>query len=341
MRRPRIGFLGTGWIGRHRMQAMLETGAVDAVAIVDPDPDSVAQASRLAPSAEVLTSLEDLFSAELDGIVVATPSALHGEQSIAALRRGRAVFCQKPLARSPEEAACVVQAAADANRLLSVDFSYRHTAATDAIHTLVQQGELGEVFAIDLIFHNAYGPDKPWFYDRRQSGGGCVMDLGVHLIDLALWLTGFPAVQSATSRLYAGGKLLGADPEEVEDYATARIDLATGTTVSLACSWRLNAGREAVIEVHLHGSKGGATLCNVGGSFYDFEAWRHDGTRTECLTSPPDQWGGRAAAAWALRLARDARFDPDAWQLVRVSDAVRQIYASAAGVPAAMATAPA
>ena len=188
MSKPRVGFLGTGWIGRHRMQAIVNGGAVEALAVADPDPECAAQAADLAPGAAVLPSLEALLDHGLDGLVIATPSALHAEQAIAALERGIAVFCQKPLGRNEGEARSVIEAARRADRLLAVDLSYRRTAAVEAIAGPIRSGELGEIFAVDLAFHNAYGPDKPWFYDRKLSGGGCVIDLGVHLVDLALWL---------------------------------------------------------------------------------------------------------------------------------------------------------
>ena len=327
MSRPRVGFLGTGWIGRHRMQAIVAGGAVEAVAVADPDPECAAQAANLAPGAAVLPSLEALLDHGLDGLVIATPSALHAEQAIAALNRGIAVFCQKPLGRNEGEARSVIEAARRADRLLAVDLSYRRTAAVEAIAGPIRSGELGEIFAVDLAFHNAYGPDKPWFYDRTLSGGGCVIDLGVHLVDLALWLLDFPAVERVQSRLFAGGQRLSASSSEVEDYALATLDLAGGTAVRLACSWHLHAGRDAAIEADFHGTQGSVSIRNVGGSFYDFEAHRHRGTSTERLAAPPDDWGGRAAAAWAERLAQDPSFDPDALQLAKVSAVLDRIYA--------------
>ena len=188
------------------MQAIVAGGAGEAVAVADPDPECAAQAADLAPGAAVLPSLEALLDHGLDGLVIATPSALHAEQAIAALNRGIAVFCQKPLGRNEGEARRVIEAARRAGRLLAVDLSYRRTAAVEAIAGPIRSGELGEIFAVDLAFHNAYGPDKPWFYDRTLSGGGCVIDLGVHLVDLALWLLDFPAVERVQSRLFAGGQ---------------------------------------------------------------------------------------------------------------------------------------
>lgn len=324
--KPRIGFLGTGWIGRHRMAAMIETGAIEAAAICDPSDECAAEATKLAPGARRVESYDALLDLGLDGVVIATPSALHAEQSIAALNRGIGVFCQKPLGRNEAEARAVIAAAKSADRLLSVDFSYRYTAAAGALANLLCEGALGHVFAADLVFHNAYGPDKLWFYDRAQSGGGCVMDLGVHLVDLALWLLDFPQVTGVTSSLFTGGA--PATPDSVEDYAVAQLTLASGGVVRLACSWRLQAGQEAVIEASLYGTDAGASLRNLGGSFYDFEALRFDGTSHEVLISPPDEWGGRAAAAWAKQLAENNRFDPAAERLGDVAAVLDRIYAA-------------
>jgi predicted dehydrogenase len=167
---------------------------------------------------------------------------------------------------------------------------------------VIRSGGLGRVHAVDLVFHNAYGPDKPWFYDAALSGGGCVMDLGVHLVDLALWALDFPEVPDVSGKLFAGGERLGTHPDRVEDYAVATLELDTGAVVRLACSWRLQAGCDAVISAAFYGTEGGAALRNVDGSFYDFVAERYRGTARETLAVPPDAWGGRAAADWAARL---------------------------------------
>lgn len=324
--KPRLGFLGVGWIGRHRMEAILAEGACEAAAIADASEEMRAEALKLAPQAVVAGSLDELLAAGVDGVVIATPSALHAEQAIAALEAGCAVFCQKPLGRTAAEARAVVEAARQADRLLAVDLSYRFTAGMRAIRDIVQAGELGRIYAVDLVFHNAYGPDKPWFYDPQLSGGGCVMDLGVHLVDLALWTLGFPAVTDVQAKLFAGGEPLAARPDKVEDYASALLQLDGGTAVQLACSWRLQAGRDAVISAAFYGTEGGAALKNVGGSFYDFTAERYRGTASETLASPPDAWGGRAAADFAQRLAAGQRFDPAAERLVAVSAALDRIY---------------
>jgi predicted dehydrogenase len=326
----RLGFLGVGWIGRHRMKAILDTNLAQAVAIADPSAEMVREAQALAPEAEVVEGLEALLTRDLDGIVIATPSARHAEQSIQALQAGVPVFCQKPLGRSAEEVKAVIHAAKAADRLLHVDFSYRQTAGLARIRDILRSGELGQVFAADLTFHNAYGPDKPWFYDKSLSGGGCVMDLGVHIVDMALWCLDFPAVTSVSSHLMANGRPLAAQSGDVEDYAVATVTLANGTVLRLACSWRLQAGQDAVIEASFFGTNGGACMRNVNGSFYDFRSERFYGTSREVLAEPPDEWGGRAASAWAVRLARSKEYDPACETILQVTETIDRIYRASA-----------
>lgn len=325
-RRPRIGFLGTGWIGRHRMEATHRSGVAQVAAIHDPAADAAQEAAAAINGAEVLRDFGHLLAADLDGIMIATPSALHAEQSIAALERGYPVFCQKPLGRTARETAAVVEVARRNDLLLEVDLSYRFTEGMQHIREIVQDGEIGEVYAADLAFHNAYGPDKAWFYDVSRSGGGCVMDLGIHLVDLALWVLDFPRVEGVTSRLFAGGRPLRRNADVVEDFGTGRLDLSTGAAVQFACSWRLPAGRDARIQATFYGTEGGLRFRNVNGSFYDFVAERFHGTSTETLTASPDDWGGRAAVHWAERLARGDGFDGRADRLVAVAAVLDEVY---------------
>ncbi|HSU20664.1 MAG TPA: Gfo/Idh/MocA family oxidoreductase [Variovorax sp.] len=324
--RPRLGFLGVGWIGGHRLQAIADAGVAEIAAFCDAAPEGLARARAVAPQAAIAGSLDALIDLGLDGLVIATPSAMHAAQAEAALARGVAVFCQKPLARTAAETRRVLRAAERADRLLGVDFSYRHTEAMRRIRPLIRGGQLGRVYAVDLVFHNAYGPDKPWFRDVALSGGGCVIDLGSHLVDLALWTLGHPAVSGVSSRLHAQGVPLGPRPGVVEDHAVAQFDTADGAVVRLACSWNLAAGRDAVIEAVFHGTQGGAAMRNVNGSFVDFTAERFDGTRSTVLATPPDDWGGRAAVQWARQLAGGAGHDPAVAGVLQVAEVLDAIY---------------
>jgi len=328
LRRPRLGFLGVGWIGLNRLEAVIKAGLAEVAAIADPSPEMTARAIALAPGAATGASLDELLEQDLDGIVVATPSALHAEQARAALARGIAVFCQKPLGRSEAETQEVIWAARRANRRIGVDLSYRHLAGVSRIRDLIATGELGRVYALEMAFHNAYGPDKEWFYRRELSGGGCVIDLGIHLVDLALWMLAFPAVAQVTSRLFVRGEPWLPEMNTVEDYALARLDLSSGATLQLACSWKLPAGQDAIIQATVYGTGGGACVQNVNGSFYEFEACRFRGTSREVLTTGREEWGGAALLDWVRKLGVSAAFDPEIEHLTSVAGALDRIYAA-------------
>src|SRR5687768_16878948 len=111
------------------MEAILASGKAEAAAIYDPDLGMGKEALKRAPNARLAESLADMLAMELDGVVIATPSALHADQCIEAFRAGTSVFCQKPLARNAAEVEAVIEAAREADKLLGVDFSYRHTSS--------------------------------------------------------------------------------------------------------------------------------------------------------------------------------------------------------------------
>jgi predicted dehydrogenase len=337
---PRLGFLGVGWIGRNRMEALAGASLARVAAVADPQSEAVAAALEAAPTAEAAGSLEELLERELDGVVIATPSALHAEQVTAALQRGLAVFCQKPLAREAAETQRVLAAAREADRLLGVDLSYRHVEALRAAREQVASGAIGRLHTLDLVFHNAYGPDKPWFTKAELAGGGCLIDLGTHLVDLALWLTEsnrvVPFARQGCKRNHAidvrSARALSLHGHEVEDYATAELALGE-VRARVTCSWFAPAGRECAFECTAWGSDGAVSVRNVGGSFYDFRAELWRGTGSETLVEPPDNWGGRAIAAWADRLRSDRGFDPAAEELERLAQTIDDIYAEAGRRP--------
>ena len=327
--KPRLGFVGLGWIGRNRLQSIVEADVAQVAAVHDVSTDAGVEAQKLAPNAVLFSCFDELLKHDVDGVVIATPNRSHAEQSIAALEQGIAVFCQKPLARNAFETRRVVEAARKADCLLGVDLTYGAMPAMQRIDQLVANGRLGKIFAIDAKFHNGYGPDKAWFYDYSLSGGGCVLDLGSHLLDLALRPLGFPRIAQAQSSLFARGRSITRPCHAVEDYGVATIETVDGTVINLSCCWNLHVGREADIEIAFYGTDGGARLRNVDGSFYDFVAEKFHGTQTELLSDPRDakwQWGGLATIEWIKRLAADEGFDPAAEHYVELAEVIDSVY---------------
>lgn len=323
-----LGFIGVGWIGKNRMEVLQKDANTKATAIFEPDEANSIAALESAKEAERISSEEEMYGNEnLDGLVIATPSAMHAEQSIKALKAGKSVFCQKPLGRTASEVKEAVEASKTADKLLAVDLSYRYTKAFKAINDLIKNGDIGEIYAVDLIFHNAYGPDKEWFYDIKRSGGGCVMDLGIHLVDLALWCLDFPEIKDVNSHLFYKGKKLQSHEEQVEDFASVAMTSEKDTLINLECSWHVSAGKDAVIEAKFYGTEGGAAFKNINGSFFDFTAEKYKGTQTETLVTPPDEWSGRAGVVWAEEVLKGKGYDPKtAEEFIKTAQIIDRIY---------------
>ncbi len=316
----KLAFVGLGWIGRNRMEALAGSGLARICYLVDCDDKRTCGVD----DAVVCSSMNQIDLESVDGIVIATPSAMHAEQALFALNRGCSVFCQKPLARTAGECAMVLDAAKRNNKLLGVDFSYRFLQSVQIAKGMIQQGHIGEIYTVDAVFHNGYGPDKAWFYDKALSGGGCVMDLGVHLIDLVFWMFDFPDLENVASRLYSRGTRYNSD--RVEDHALCSLELSNGTSLRMACSWGLSVGQDALIEMTFYGTDGTLSIKNVNGSFYDFTLERYFATRREVLCEPPDPWGSGAIVDWAQRLSAGQGFNPECEQYHKVSVALDKIY---------------
>ena len=327
--KPRLGFVGLGWIGRNRLESVLDADVAEIAAVHDVRESLAAEVQELSPRAILSSSFDELLRHDLDGVVIATPNRFHADQAIAALEHGLAVFCQKPLGRNAFETRRIVDAARSADCLLGVDLSYSAIPALQTVSRFVESGELGKIFAVNAKFYNGYGPDKPWFYDFSLSGGGCVLDLGPHLLDLALGPLGYPKISRVESSLFSRGELLKKRSEEIEDYAIATIETVDGTVINLSCCWNLNVGRDAEIEIAFYGTQGGAALRNIDGSFFNFVGERFNRTQTKVLSATADskwQWGGLMTIDWVRRLASGERFDPEAEKFVAVAEAIDAIY---------------
>jgi predicted dehydrogenase len=266
-----------------------------------------------------VAGFDALVEDDVDGIILGN-SSLHTDQALTALRRGIAVYCPRPLGRDAEETRAVIDAARSADVLLGVDMALRQTEAMRVLRSTVQAGELGDIYAVELVHHNALGPAR-----TPEPVGGCMLDSGIVMLDLALWTLGFPRVTDIVSRLYRRGDRLAPGANAAEDYATAFLGLDTGATVQLSCSWHLPAGQAARIEANFYGTDGGGSLRNVNGSVSDFTAELFRGTSRHSLAKPPDSWAGRGIIAWGDALARGARYDPWVEGVIDVAGTVDRI----------------
>lgn len=321
---PRLGFIGLGWIGGLRLDALCTSGHGTAVALCDPDPTKLDGARAAHPAAACFHSadalLEEARELALDGVVIATPNALHAQQALHALERGLPVFVQKPLGRSAAEVSAILKRARQADRLVAVDHGYRELDALQALAEQVASGVLGKVFLIEAEFHNAYGPDKAWCLDARQAGGGAMLDLGVHLIDLALQLVPDGDISHVRGWTRQLKDAPGIDGFGVADFRRGDVH------VRAVASWHAHTGRDCAFRVTVHGADAAAEVRNIDGSFYDFERVTRRG-RSETIEGQEGRaWMDRGIIAWAKAIATDACWEPSAMRYLDVARVIDRVY---------------
>jgi predicted dehydrogenase len=331
--RPHLGFLGADWQGLSRIETIVQSGIAEVVAVAEPSDQQRDYAEMIAPNAQMTASFNDLVRSKIDGIIISNPNLLSTGQLITLLEKGTAVFSDKPFGRTQAEMEQIVRAARKANRLLSVDFSYRYTSAMQAARQAVQSGELGKIYAVNLTFHNAFEPNT-WFHSGKISRNtphseGCVTDLGSSLIDMALWALDFPKVAHVNSRLYAKGQPIKAGNAKAEDFATAQIVLENDTVMQMSCGWNLSTGCDSILRADFYGTRGGVSFHNMDGSFHNFIADRFYGSRRETMIAPLEQWDGRALMEWVRRISMGGRYNPEADRYVDVATALEAVYKAA------------
>jgi predicted dehydrogenase len=275
-----FGIIGTGNIlTQAHLEPLLRHEEVEITALCDinlPKAESIAAAHGIK---HVYSQYEDMLNnhPELDAIDICTPNYLHSQISIAALEAGFHVFCEKPDAVNHTEAQRMAAAAKQAGKLLMVMRNNRFAPAAQYLKRYIEEGHAGELYTGRCGWLRRRGiPGKGgWFTTKKLSGGGPLIDLGVHFIDLSIWLMGNPkplSVTGATYTKFADNELsdsihsnFGEKQDngifDVEDLATGFIRFDNGSSLQLEFSWASNVGEELNF-LELRGTKAGASIKN-------------------------------------------------------------------------------
>ena len=255
----RVGIIGCGLIGSRRAKVAIESGD-DVVVVADLAAERAAAVAADTRSAWTTSWSEVASRDDLDVVVVSTSNDLLADASIAALEAGKHVLCEKPLGRNAAEAAAIVRAAEQSGKLLKVGFNHRHHPAIAAAHAKVEEGAIGSVFAIRALYGHGgrAGYEREWRADPARSGGGELLDQGVHIVDLSRWFIG----EIAQAQGFIGTFHWPIQP--VEDNAFALLRSTDGGIVSFHTSWTQwkNAFRFEVV-----GSGGYLRIDGLGGSY--------------------------------------------------------------------------
>lgn len=295
MKKFRAGVIGLG-MGRHHVEGFNAHPSCEVVAVCDPDEVRLKAIGDQNNVPGRYGTAGEMFAAEkLDICAIATPNKFHKPLAVEAFENGCHVFCEKPMATSAREGRAMIEAAKKAKKRLMINFSYRFTGAAVALKAQVDSGVLGEVYFARTIWHRRRGLPGfgGWFGQKDLAGGGALIDLGVHRLDLALWLMGYPkpvyVLGSTYNHIAADLARKSGMKYDVEDMAVGMVKFENGATLEIEASWAANIAEKEMMETRLFGTKGGLVHRNRDET-YDFEAElfiEHEGALFDMKLHPP------------------------------------------------------
>ncbi|HIQ71041.1 MAG TPA: Gfo/Idh/MocA family oxidoreductase [Candidatus Onthenecus intestinigallinarum] len=276
-KRLRIGIIGCGGIanGKH-MPSIKAVDRADMVAFCDLIPERAEKAAKEygTPDAKVYTDYQELLKdPTIDVVHVLTPNRSHAQLTIDALHAGKHVMCEKPMAKTAEDARRMVQAAKETGKKLTIGYQHRHKPESRFLKSVIERGDLGDIYyAKALAIRRRGTPNWGVFLNEYEQGGGPLIDIGTHSLDLTLYLMNNYKPRMVVGTKYKKvehpecGNPWGGWPEganTLEDAAFGFIVMEDGATITLDATWALNT-IEPIQEgsVQLCGSKAGAQIKN-------------------------------------------------------------------------------
>jgi predicted dehydrogenase len=256
----RIGLLGAGAVAQTaHLPAYRRLRKAELIAICDNEPSKLRALRERTGVLHATSSLDELLSIdEIDAIDVCLPSHEHSGAVIRCLEAGKHVLCEKPLGLTSKEVDDVLVAHERSDKHLVVGMNNRYRDDSILLRSFIQDGALGEVFHARAGWLKRRERVKPgaWQYERSKSGGGVVMDLGIQLLDLVLWLSGYPRPERVSASFYY--HMPGID---VEDTAVIALTCAGGLSITIEVSWHfLVDDQEYDHFVDLYGTAGSGLL---------------------------------------------------------------------------------
>ncbi len=270
----RIGIIGTGNISHcHMAGYKMLKDRVDVVAACDIDEAKLdAYCKRYDIPHKYTDFYEMMEKEELDCVSVCTWNVKHKEATIAALRGGANVICEKPMAMNAAEAQEMIDCSKETGKLLQIGFVRRFGKDAAVLREFIDQGLFGDIYYAKATYLRRSGCPGGWFGDKARSGGGPLVDLSVHVVDLVRYLSGLPKPVAAFGATYSnlgpqratGGEdgwtvISDDNPFNVEDFATAMVRFDNGLTLTLETSFNINV-KQNTTNVEIFGTKAGARV---------------------------------------------------------------------------------
>jgi predicted dehydrogenase len=268
----KVGVIGVGGIAKTHFPGWRESPHAEVVALSDVVPETLNRVADQEGVSRRYEKPEDLIAdPEIDIVDICTPNRYHAPLAVHALTAGKHVLCEKPLAPTPDEIRQMIVARDRSGKLLMTAQHFRFQGSSRALKAEIDSGLLGDVYhARSWMLRRAGAPTRPGFIQKEHSAGGPCIDIGVHILDLTLWMMGFPkpvtvtgvtqdklAHQPGAFSSWAGP--IPSDRFDVEEFAAAFVRFGNGATLVLEVSWLLHhktTGED--MQMWLYGDKAGA-----------------------------------------------------------------------------------
>lgn len=273
MKKVKVGIIGTGGISTCHMDGYLGDERCEVSAVCDINEARVKDYAAKYGVPRFYTDYQEMLDSEdLDAVSVCTPNNIHAPASIAALKSGKHVLCEKPMAMNTAEALKMEAEAKKSNKLLMIGLVRRYGNDASILRDFIQNGYLGDIYYARATYLRRNGCPGGWFSDKEMSGGGPLIDLGVHIIDLVRYLMDGPKAVSVSGITFNKLKnrpgiknpkgYVSVDPGNkftVEDMAVALVKFDNGAALNVETSFSLNLEKD-VSGIELFGTKAGARL---------------------------------------------------------------------------------
>ena len=275
VKKLKIGIIGCGFVAKeYKLPSLSKLGNVELAAFCDCKLERAQEYARTYGAKDAKTYMnykEMLKDKSIDAVHIFTPNKLHSTMAIDALEAGKHVMCEKPMAVNAKEARKMYEAAKKADKKLSVGYQVRFRHDYQHLKQICERGDLGEIyFARAYAIRRRAVPTWGAFLNKEEQGGGPLIDIGCHALDLTLWLMDNYKVKSVMGNVYHklanrrnAPNLWGPwDPDkfQVEDSAFGFITMESGATIIVETSWALNTVDTGEEEVTLCGTEGGASV---------------------------------------------------------------------------------
>jgi len=258
----RVGVVGLG-MGKHHVKAFQACTGCEVVAVCDTDARRLKAYAGEQKIDKTFADAQAMFDAGLaDAVSIATPNFTHHPLTMAALEAGLHVLCEKPMALNAKQAQEMADTAVKRKRKLAIHFNHRMTPVARTIARYAQDGRLGEIYFARTVWHRRRGIPRGasgWFLQRKTAGGGCLIDLGVHILDGVLFPLGYPKITSVSGQTYNRfGKVDVPDGKmDVDDFVVAQLRCESGAVINVEVSWASHHEHPEQMILALYGTEGG------------------------------------------------------------------------------------